>query len=141
MNNLIKDLVHKHARAWSDGNYELLKEILHEDIIFASPYGRFNKAEILKDFQIFKSLFKDSKTYINKIIIDREDFAVQWQFATTKIKTGKRSSVNDAIIGKVKDGKIIVWKEYFDKNIEKLQAEGKLEIDEGQEQFPLPKTK
>ena len=39
----------------------------------------------------------------------------------------------------VKDGKIILWKEYLDGRVKKLQASGELELEEGLEPFPWPK--
>ncbi len=76
--------------------------------------------------------------YINEIIIDGNNVAVEWQFATTKIETGNRQVVSDAIIAKIKDGKWIVWKEYLDGRVKLLQEEGKLHFEEGQEPFPWP---
>jgi hypothetical protein len=52
---------------------------------------------------------------------------------------GKRPGVvSDAIIGKVKDGKFVVWKEYLDGRVKGMQAEGTLELEEGMEPFPWP---
>ena len=105
---LIKNLVNLHANAWETGDYELLDSILHEDLVFAYPGRRLNKTETLKDLIEYNASFKNTKIYINKIIIDGNDLAVEWQFASTSIKTGNRTAVSDAIIGKVKDGKIVV---------------------------------
>jgi len=138
---LIKNLVNLHANAWETGDYELLDSILHEDLVFAYPGRRLNKTETLKDLIEYNASFKNTKIYINKIIIDGNDLAVEWQFASTSIKTGNRTAVSDAIIGNVKDGKIIVWKEYLDGRVSRMQANGTLALEEGQEPFPWPKKK
>jgi uncharacterized protein (TIGR02246 family) len=135
----IKDLVQRHALAWESGDARLLDEILHEDVVFAYPGRRLDKQQTLEDLAYFKNHFTDTKVYISKIIIDGGDVAVEWQFATTEIATGKRSVVSDAIIGKVKDGKIIVWKEYLDGRVKTKQAEGELALEEGEEPFPWPR--
>ena len=137
----IKNLVYKHAKVWETGNLELFDSLLHEEIVFAYPGRRMNKQETLRDFIDYNKSFTDTKIYINKIIINGEDLAVEWQFASTNIKTGNRTAVSDAIIGKVKDGKIIVWKEYLDGRVSRLQAAGNLTLEEGQEPFPWPKKK
>ena len=136
---LITNLVNQHAKAWETGDYELLDSILHEDLVFAYPGRRLNKQETLKDLIDYNNTFRDTKIYINKIIINVNDVAVEWQFASTNIKTGNRTAVSDAIIGKVKDGKIIVWKEYLDGRVSRMQIAGNLTLEEGEEPFPWPK--
>ena len=136
-----KELVFKHAKAWETGDVELLSSILHEDVVFAYPGRRLNKTETMQDFIDYNKSFKDTKIYINKVIVDDDDLAVEWQFASTNFKTGNRTAVSDAIIGKVKDGKIIVWKEYLDGRVSRMQIAGNLTLEEGQEPFPWPKKK
>ena len=86
-------------------------------------------------------IIKNTNIYINKIIINGNDLAVEWQFASTNIKTGNRTAVSDAIIGKIKDGKIIVWKEYLDGRVSRMQVAGNLSLEEGEDPFPWPKKK
>ena len=133
------EIVYKHARAWETGDYLLFDSIMHEDVVFAYPGRRMNKDEALKDFIDYNKSFSNTKVYINKIIVDGDNLAVEWQFASTKIKTGDRTTVSDAIIGKIKDGKIIVWKEYLDGRVSRMQAAGNLSLEEGEEPFPWPK--
>jgi len=137
-NDLIIDLVNKHAQAWKTGDVQLLYDVLHEDVVFAYPGRRLNKAQTIDDLVYFRDNFKDTEVYIHEIIIDGDDVAVEWQFATTNIETNERQVVSDGIIGKVKDGKIIVWKEYLDGRVKKMQASGELEYEEGSEPFPWP---
>ena len=134
-------LVYEHAKAWEKGDYGLLDLILHEDVVFAYPGRRLNKSQTLEDLVAYNKSFKDTKIYINKIIIEGNDLAVEWQFASTSVKTGNRTAVSDAIIGKIKNGKIIVWKEYLDGRVSRMQSNGTLELEEGQEPFPWPKKK
>ena len=138
---LVKNLVYQHAKAWETGDYELLDSILHEDLVFAYPGRRLNKTETLKDLIDYNSSFKNTKIYINKIIIDGNDVAVEWQFASTNRVTGNRTAVSDAVIGKVKDGKIIVWKEYLDGRVSRMQIAGNLSLEEGEEPFPWPRKR
>lgn len=134
----VQTLVEKHAEAWETGNETLLSEILSEDVVFAYPGRRLNKQQTLEDLRFFRDNYTDTKVYINTVVVEGENVAVEWQFATTKKETGKREVVSDAIIGKVRDGKFTVWKEYLDGRVKGLQAEGKLELEEGEEPFPWP---
>lgn len=136
-----KELVSRHAKAWETGDFELLDLILHEDVVFAYPGRRLDKQETLADLIDYNKTFKDTKIYINKIITNGNDLAVEWQFASTNIRTGNRTAVSDAVIGKVKGGKIILWKEYLDGRVSRMQANGTLALEEGQEPFPWPKRK
>tara|TARA_Y100000310_G_scaffold270643_1_gene284616 strand:- start:42 stop:614 length:573 start_codon:yes stop_codon:yes gene_type:complete len=136
------DLVEKHAQAWIDGDLELLDSLLHEEVVFAYPGRRLNKEQTLADLTYFRDHFRDTKVYINKIIIDGNELAVEWQFASTKVETGHRQVVSDAIIAEVKDNQFIVWKEYLDGRVKLLQATDELFLEEGEEPYPWPlKTK
>ncbi len=134
----IEQMVRDHARAWETGDKELLDSLLHEDVVFAYPGRRLDKNETLEDLDYFASHFNDTKVYINKIIVDGEDIAVEWQFATTNIETGKRQVVSDAVIAEVNDGKFIVWKEYLDGRVKLLQESEQLYLEEGHEPYPWP---
>lgn len=135
----IEKMVEEHAEAWKTGNEALLEKLLHEDVVFAYPGRRLNKQQTLEDLRYFRDNYTDTQVYIHTVIVEGDTVAVEWQFATTKKETGKREVVSDAIIGKVKDEKFIVWKEYLDGRVKGLQAEGKLELEEGKEPFPWPK--
>lgn len=137
----IEQLVRLHARAWETGDAALLDAILHEEVVFAYPRQRLNKSETIADLLAFNASFADTRVYLHRIIIDGNDLAVEWQFATTNRNTSTRSVVSDAIIGKIRDGKIIVWKEYLDGRVKQLQAAGELALEEGEEPFPWPKPK
>ncbi|HIH41333.1 TPA: nuclear transport factor 2 family protein [Candidatus Woesearchaeota archaeon] len=131
-------LVQDHANAWKTSDLELLDSVLHEDVVFAYPGRRLNKNQTLEDLIYFREHFSDTEVYINRIIVDGSDVAVEWQFATTEIATGKRQVVSDGIIGELKDGKFIVWKEYLDGRVKTMQANGELAYEEGEEPFPWP---
>jgi len=134
----VQGMVEDMARAWETGDEILLDSILHEDSVFAYPGRRLSKEETLEDLRFFADAYTDTKVYIHTVVVTGNDVAVEWQFATTKEETGKREVVSDAIIGKIKDGKFIVWKEYLDGRVKGMQAEGTLELEEGMEPFPWP---
>jgi hypothetical protein len=134
----IERMVYDHAKAWETGDEPLLSSLLHEEAVFAYPGRRLSKVETLEDLRFFRENYVDTKVYVHEIVIDGNRVAVEWQFATTKKDTGEREVVSDAIIGEVKDGQFIVWKEYLDGRVKGYQAEGRLELEEGEEPFPWP---
>lgn len=137
----ITQMVMNHARAWETGDVELLDSLLHAEVVFAYPGRRLDKEQTLEDLEFFRDAFEDTKVYVHTIIVDGDMLAVEWQFATTRKETGQREVVSDAIVGKVKDGKFIIWKEYLDGRVKDLQADGALELEEGEEPFPWPLRK
>ena len=138
-NATIAQMVLDHGRAWEIGDEDLLASLLHKDVVFAYPGRRLTKEQTLEDLRFFRDAYTNTKVYIHTIIIDGDNVAVEWQFATTKKETGKREVVSDAVIGKIQDGKFIVWKEYLDGRVKGLQAEGALHLEEGEEPFPWPR--
>ena len=135
----ITRMVRDHARAWETGDEKLLSSLLHEDVVFAYPGRRLTKAQTLVDLRHLRNANTATKVYIRKVIVDGDDVAVEWQFATTTKATGKREAVSDAIIARVKDGKFVVWKEYLDGRVRGMQADGRLALEEGEDPFPWPR--
>ncbi len=135
----VRSMVERHAKAWETGDDAELDTLLHKDVVFAYPGRRLNKEQTLDDLRFFRNAYRDTKVYVNKVIVDGDDVAIEWQFATTKIETGKREVVSDAVIAHLKDGKFDVWKEYLDGRVKGMQADGTLELEEGEEPFPWPK--
>ena len=135
----IEQLVRNQAKAWETGDVELLKSTMHPDIVFAYPGRRLNFDQVVEDLEYYKDHFANTKVYFHNIIIDGDMVAVEWQFASDNLDKGKRTSVSDGIIGKIKDGKIISWKEYLDGRVSRSQLEGELPLEEGEEPFPSPK--
>ncbi len=133
----VERMVYDHARAWETGDEALLASLLHADSVFAYPGRRLTKEQTLEDLRYFRDHYTDTKVYVRRIVIEGDEVAVEWQFATTNEK-GQREVVSDAIIATLKDGKFLTWKEYLDGRVKGLQAEGRLELEEGQEPFPWP---
>lgn len=135
----VRAKVEQMVTAWETGDEALLDSLLHKDAVFAYPGRRLNKEQALEDLRFFRDAYVDTKVYLHTVIVDGDNVAVEWQFATTNKSTGKRQVVTDAIIAHIKDGRFDVWKEYLDGRVKELQAEGKLELEEGMEPFPWPK--
>jgi len=136
-NQRATELVLDHAQAWETGDLDLFLSTIHDDIVFAYPGRRLNKEELLEDFDFFQENFSDTKIYIHNIVSRGNIVAVEWQFASTN-SDGIRTSVSDAIIGEIRGGKIVSWKEYLDGRVSRMQIAGELPLEEGEEPFPWP---
>ncbi|MEE4661742.1 MAG: nuclear transport factor 2 family protein [Halieaceae bacterium] len=112
----------------------------HPDLIFAYPGERTDLEGALEVFRMWKDKFRDTKVYVHQVLVDGDSFAAEYQFATTKKSTDKRTVMGTTAVGRVQDGLIILLKEYTDGQVDDLQVEGKLPLDEGAEPFPWPAT-
>ena len=105
------------------------------------PFGRSNKA---RDEEISKgggmeTITTDWKLTNRHYLFDGDWYAVQWFYGATTIKTGKKQLECTLAFGKVKDGKLVVWNEYFDDTVGELEQEGKLPLYQPDETpFPWP---
>lgn len=134
----VEALVHDHARAWMTGDTALLRRTVHEDALFAYPRRRVDSETWIEELASFHEQNVDTRVYVHRVIVEDSTFAVEWQFATTERESGERTAVGDAIIGAVRDGRIVLWKEYLDGRLFALQRSGELPLDEGEEPFPWP---
>ena len=138
---VVEDLVRRHAVAWETGDTQLMREIIHDDARIARPGRRMDKGEWLEELQEFARTHSGTRVYVHRVIVDGSRFAVEWQFAATERASGHRTAVGDAIVGGVRDGRIVEWKEYLDGRVMRLQREGVLALDEGEEPFPWPSAR
>jgi hypothetical protein len=134
----VESLIRDQLNAWSMEDEQLFLSTVHPEIVFAYPGARLNSQEALKLFRYWADNYSDTQVYFHRIIIEGNHFSVEYQFATTRDKDGARSASGTLTTGQVKDGKLILWKEYLDGRVSKLQMEGALPIDEGKTPFPWP---
>jgi hypothetical protein len=81
------------------------------------------------DWQIFKRDY----TY------DGEWFAVEWFYRATHVSDGFRQWESTLGIGRLKEGKLVLWTEYFDDSVGELQRIGLLPFYRDDEpKFPWP---
>lgn len=136
----VEALVRSHARAWETGDTALVRRIVHENALLAYPRRRVDRDTWIRELAGFARAQKHTRVYVHRTFVDGADFAVEWQFATTERATGVRTAVSDAIIGRVEDGRIVLWKEYLDGRVLEGQRAGTLPLDEGEEPFPWPRV-
>lgn len=73
-------------------------------------------------------------------MIDGSFFTVEYLYAATHVASGKREAVGTVAVGELRDGKILVWKEYLDGRVSRAQVKNELPVDETAEPFPWPDT-
>lgn len=136
----VEALVRSSLSAWENGNEELFVATAHPDLRFAYPGSRMDRTQALELFRYWRENYANTKVYINWVLVDGARFAAEFQFATTRKQDSKRSAASTVAIGEVRDGKIVLFKEYTDGRVSRLQQADQLPLDEGDEPFPWPRT-
>ncbi|MEL6461522.1 MAG: nuclear transport factor 2 family protein [Cyanobacteria bacterium J06621_15] len=116
LNQEIKQLVERQRLAWENANSEAIVADFAEDGVFIAPgISITGKENIKKAAEDYFQEFHNTKVKITRIFSQGNQGAVEWIWSDENKKTGKKSQLEDAIIFELKDGKIIYWREYFDK--------------------------
>lgn len=136
----IETLVRESLESWQTGDEAVFVATAHPDMLFAFPGERTGVAGALNVFRYWQQNFENTRVYIHWVLVDGNRFAVEYQFATTKKATGKRSAAGTVAIGEVRDGRIVLLKEYTDGRASRMQEAGELPLDEGEVPFPWPKV-
>ena len=136
----VESLVVASLESWESGDEAVFMSTAHPDLLFAFPGERTDANGALNVFRYWQTNFEDTRIYVNWVLVDGDRFAVEYQFATTKLSNGKRTAVGTVAIGRVQDGKIVLLKEYTDGRASRMQEAGELPLDEGETPFPWPRT-
>lgn len=133
-------LITQQAGSWESGDEAAFMSSLHPDSVFAYPGKRLTRDGALAVFREWKRDFKDTRMRLHRVVIEGTQFSVEYTFATTRRSTGHRSAAGTVAVGEVREGKLVVWKEYLDGRVSRQQAAGELPVDEAAEPFPWPDT-
>ena len=125
--------IEKFLKCWETGDRVTFAAMLHPDLVFGYPGGRFNRESLLQTFDRYQKQKKDIRIYFgDKFVSDGSKHILNYQFAATDRSTGKRFAVGTAIICQMTDGKFIAFREYWDTGVPEQQKAGELPLDEGQ---------
>jgi ketosteroid isomerase-like protein len=128
------------AKSWETGDLDQFVSTLDDKLLWAHPGGTLDKAGAIAFFKKWKVEWSNTRIYPTQFIVEGNRVLAEYQFCATNVATGKREAEGTAAIGEVKDGKLVLWKEYYDHTVGGLQAEGKIPVDEGAPSFPYPRA-
>src|ERR1700753_3143636 len=111
-----RQLVERQARAWEKQDFSLAAADWLPTAVLTSPEGNTPATQMpgaMKDY--FKD-FKDLKVTIKNVFTspDGKKIAIEWDWAITRTKDGKRGVSHDAIMVDLEGSKIASWREYYD---------------------------
>ncbi len=130
-------IVTRALKSWETGDAAAFTSTFTDDAVWAYPGGRISRGAFAGTFNGLCARKRDIRIYVGDFIVQGGEFAVQYQFAATDRKTGRRWAVGTGVRGRIRGGRIAVFKEYWDEHIPVGQAANTLPLDEG-EIFPAP---
>lgn len=136
--SVVEKLVKDQLKSWETEDEKLFLSTVHAELVFAYPGKRMGVTEALEIFRQWARDCSDTRVYIHSIIVEGDRFSVEYVYATTNDITKVRTATGTVSVGRVKDGKLIVWKEYLDGRVSRMQTKGELPVDEFSEPFPWP---
>ena len=136
-----QDIVHRFLKCWETGDAVTFSGLLDEGVVFAYSGGRFNKSELVQTFKDYQIQKKDIKIYFSDFFVsDGYRHVTSYQFAATDRSTGLRFAVGTGVICKIREGRIVEFKEYWDNEVPGRQKLGELPLDEGTVISPWPSS-
>ena len=112
----VKQLVERQARAWENQDFSLAASDWLPTAVLISPEGNTPASEMPASMKDYFRDFSDLHVNIKNVFAspDGRKVAIEWDWAVTRKKDGKRGTSHDAIIVDLVGGKIASWREYYD---------------------------
>ena len=112
----IAQMVRRQAKAWEEQDVTAISDDFAEDAIFIAAGFKFEgKQRIKQAARDYFKQFHDTYVKIERIIIDGNEGAVQWDWRDRNRQSGREGFAEDAIIFGLENGKIVYWREYIEK--------------------------
>jgi ketosteroid isomerase-like protein len=111
-----RQLVERQARAWEKQDFTLAAADWLPTAVLSSPEGNTPAPEMPASMRDYFKDFTDLHVTLKNLIVspDGNKLALEWDWAITRKRDGKRGISHDAIMVDLKDGKIASWREYYD---------------------------
>ncbi|MBW4580391.1 MAG: SgcJ/EcaC family oxidoreductase [Tildeniella nuda ZEHNDER 1965/U140] len=110
-----RSLIERAADSWIKGDAKAFAALFTSDGEFVVPGQKLvGVSAIEKIAADFAKSHAQVNIKIQRIIIDRQQAVVEWQWEDVENSTGKHSRADDAIVVDFADGRIKRWREYID---------------------------
>jgi ketosteroid isomerase-like protein len=111
-----RQLVERQASAWEKQDFSLAASDWLPTAVLRSPEGNTPANQMPASMKDYFKDFSDLHVTIKNVFAspDGKKLAIEWDWAITRKKDGKRGVSHDAIIVDLLGGKIASWREYYD---------------------------
>ncbi|MEL6578918.1 MAG: nuclear transport factor 2 family protein [Cyanobacteria bacterium J06621_12] len=112
----IEAMVVRQAQAWEKQDVKAIADDFAEDAVFIAAGFKFlGKQKIEQAARDYFEQFHQTTVEIKNIIIEGDKGAVEWEWRDHRRNNGQEGFAEDAIVFKLREGKIIYWREYIEK--------------------------
>jgi ketosteroid isomerase-like protein len=110
--NSARQLVERQARAWEKQDFNLAASDWLPTAVLMSPEGNTPAPQMASSMKDYFKDFTDLHITIKNVFTstDGKKLAIEWDWAITRKRDGKRGISHDAILVDLKDGKIASWR-------------------------------
>ena len=111
----LKAIVEGQARAWSEGDADVIADGFAERCVFIVPGVRLTDPRQVRRAALdYFAQFKDSSMEIRRLVLQGDTAAFECDWHDVNRQTGEANLAHDAIVLQVAGGKIVYWREYID---------------------------
>ena len=107
-------LLDSYSALMRDYDEHMFLEVFAEDAVIEYDGHNWDRDRFLEYYRMYHGAAQETGAELQDVIVDGERFAFVLAFDQIEKESGVRKSGKNAILGQVKDNKIIVWKEYVD---------------------------
>jgi ketosteroid isomerase-like protein len=109
-------LVERQARAWEKEDFTIAASDWLPTAVLTSPEENTAAPDMPASMKDYFKDFSNLHVTIKNVFAspDGKKVAIEWDWAITRKRDGKRGVSHDAIVVDLKDGKIASWREYYD---------------------------
>ncbi len=109
----VRALVERQARAWERAGS---RRRFCPDGVLISPGGRWQGHEALRRAaESFFAASGDVAVQVTRVLCNGDQGTAEWSWSETSRADGRRHVAQDAVVFELRDGKIVYWREYFDR--------------------------
>lgn len=111
----LREIAERQARAWESGDADRVAADFALDCEFVVPRVRLRGSRQVREAaRKYFADYSGTRIRIERVIASGDSAAVEWTWKDKHRSTGEESCAEDVIIFRVREGKIIYWREYID---------------------------
>ena len=108
-------LVDRQARAWVARDLDAIAAMFAPEGLFATPGGTWTGPEAIREAAAqFFAVRDEVQVQVTSVVVNGDLGAAEWTWREHDPRTGRWSTMHDAVVFEVRDGLVTRWREYFD---------------------------
>lgn len=111
----VEALVRRQAAAWVAGDGAAAAADFSPDGVLVSPGGAWHGRDGVRAAVVaFQAAAEVVRVDVRRVLVDGDLVAVEWVWTERRRADGAVATMEDAIVVQLRDGRVALWREYFD---------------------------